>query len=177
MPYTIYMSERSTLTPRHRELLILRTAWLTGKQPIWASRVPIAKTEGLTAAEIRRVAEGPPAGWSSFEATLLRLADELYRNSSVTDATWNTLAVDYDILRLMDAVETVNNFVVLSLFYNSLGIQPDAGTTDRLPADVPYRVAVPEREPPLKTAQVTPLEGDSLAVARTFRRHTTLNEP
>lgn len=37
MPYTVYLSEASTLAARHRALLILRTAWLCGSQPLWAT--------------------------------------------------------------------------------------------------------------------------------------------
>ena len=176
MPYTIYVSDESTLSPRHRSLLILRAAWLGGSQPLWATYAPRARSAGLTAAEIRRIAEGPDAaGWDPFEATLLRLPDQLFRNSSVTDATWQALSASYDLLHLMDAVETSNHIIVLSMLYNSLGVQPDEGTADRLPRDVKYRVVVPPREPPLAMARVQPNPGEGIAVGRTFAKHAALN--
>ncbi|HYL35851.1 MAG TPA: carboxymuconolactone decarboxylase family protein [Bryobacteraceae bacterium] len=176
MPLAIYLSEESTLTPRHRELLILRTAWLCGNESLWPVHAARARTAGLTTREIRRVAEGPDAaGWASFERTLLQLADQLYRNSAVTDRTWRELASSYDVYHLMDAVETVNHFTFLSLMYNSFGVQPDAGAADRLPADIPYRVVVPEREPPLTAARISPVEGTGIAVSRTFARYPKLN--
>ncbi len=176
MPYTIYVADESTLSPRHRSVLMLRAAWLAGNQPLWATYAPRARSAGLTAAEIRRIAEGPEAsGWDPFEATLLRLADQLYRNSSVTDATWKALSASYDLLHLMDAVETANHVIVLSMLYNSLGVQPDEGTTDRLPTDVKYRIVVPPREPPLTVARVQPNAGDGIAVGRTFAKHAALN--
>lgn len=177
MPYTLYLSEESTLTPRHRAVLILRAAWLFGSQPLWAAYAPRGRAAGLGAAELRRIAEGPGArGWDPFEATLLRLADELYRTQAVADATWLAASASYDPFHVMDAVETVNHFVVLSMFYHALGVQPDAGLSDRLPTDVRYRVDVPRREPPLTTARYTPLEGRGIAVTRTFQRHPVLNE-
>jgi alkylhydroperoxidase family enzyme len=131
----------------------------------------------MTATEIRRIAQGPDTpGWEPFEATLLRMSDQLYRNSSVTDATWKTLSATYDMFHLMDAVETVNHFIVLSMVYNSFGVQPDEGTTDRLPTDVPYRVVVPQREPPLAVARFTPAAGRGIAVSRTFSLYPKLNE-
>jgi len=176
MPYTLYLSDESTLSARHRELLILRTAWLCGSQPLWSRHAARARTTGMTPAEIRRIAEGPDAaGWDRFEATLLRLADQLYRNSAVNDATWKELTAKYDLFNLMDAVETVNHFTVLSMVYNSLGVEPDEGMTDRLPTDVPYRVVVAEREPPLAVARAEPVAGDGIAVGRTFARHPKLN--
>ena len=63
----------------------------------------------------------------------------------VTDATWQTLSATFDLFHLMDAVETVNHFTVLSMLYNSFGVQPDEGSVDRLPTDVPYRSTVPDR--------------------------------
>lgn len=64
MPYTNYLLNESSLTPRQRELLVLRAAWLLGNQALWATHAPIARNLGFTAAEIRRIAEGPDAaGW------------------------------------------------------------------------------------------------------------------
>ncbi len=178
MPVTVYLTEESTLPPRHRALLILRAAWLCGSRPLWATHAARAREGGMTDAEIRRVAEGPDAtGWDRFERTLLRLADQLYLNSSVTDAVWAALAARYDEHGLIDAVETVNHFTVLSMIYNAFGVQPDAETADRLPADVPYRVAVPAREPRLAAARIEPLDGPGIAVSRTFARHPALARP
>jgi 4-carboxymuconolactone decarboxylase len=179
MPFTVYTTEQSTLMPRHRALLILRTLWLCGNRALWPVQAAAARKAGFGAAEIRRVAEGPDAaGWEAFDRTLLRLADQLYRNSSVTDVTWKELSASYDVPHLMDAVETVNHFVFLSMLYNSFGIQPDTSVTDRLPTDVPYRVTVPQREPALKVARVEPVKatGNELAVSRTFARHPDLNQ-
>ena len=176
MPYTLYLSEESSLPPRHRALLVLRTAWLCGSQALWADHVVRARRVGLTPTEIRRVAEGPDApGWDAFDATLLRTADQLHRNSSIADRTWQALAATYDLFRLVETVETVNHFTVLAMAYNALGVQPDQATPDRLPADVTYRVGVPEREPALEAARVTPNEGTGLAVTRTFARHPVLS--
>ena len=178
MPLTVYLTEESTLSPRRRELLILRAAWLCGSQPLWATHAARAQALGMSPDEIHRIAEGPDApGWDARDQTLLRLADQLYLSSSVTDATWNALTATYDEHHLMDAVETVNHFTVLSIIYNSFGVQPDAETTDRLPTDVPYRVVVPDREPPLTVARVDPLEGQGISVSRTFARHAALAQP
>ena len=177
MPYTMYLLDDSSLSPRHRELLVLRAAWLCGSQPLWATHAARARKAGLSANEIHRIAQGPDtAGWDPFEATLLRLADQLFRNSSVTATSWQALSARYDMFNMMDAVETVNHFVVLSMVYSSFGVQPDEGTTDRLPTDVPYRVVVPQREPALAAARFEPAAGRGIAVGRTFSRYQKLNE-
>ena len=175
MPFTGYLSDESTLIPRHRELLILRGVWLSRNDPLWAIHAARAGKSGMTAEEIRRIAEGPDAPqWDPFERTLLRLTDELYRNSSVTERTWKELTGSYDVHHLMDAVETVNHFIFLSTLYNSFGVLPDSGLTAHLPTDIPYRVVVPDRESSLRVARIAPIEGTDLAVGRTFARHPKL---
>jgi alkylhydroperoxidase family enzyme/mono/diheme cytochrome c family protein len=176
MPYTIYLSEESTLSPRHRALLALRAAWLCRSQIVWADHAARARADGMSARDLHRIAEGPDApGWDRSEATLLRLVDELVRNSSVSQTTWTTLAASYDQHHLMDAVETANHFTMLSTIYNTFGVQPDASTPDRLPTDVSDRVVVPARETALTVARVEPLPGDGIAVGRTFAQHPKLN--
>jgi alkylhydroperoxidase family enzyme len=177
MPYTTYLSNETSISPRHRQLLILRIAWLAGSENLWAEHAPRARVYGLDDAAIRRIAEGPDAsGWERFDATLLRLADQQFRNSSVTNATWKALSERYDLFNIVDAVETVNHFTTLSIFYNSLGIQPDAEAKDRLPADVPYKINVPAREPALTVARISPNQGRGIAVSRTFGRYPLLNQ-
>jgi 4-carboxymuconolactone decarboxylase len=175
-PMTVYLTNDSTLAPRHRAILILRTAWLTQNDPLWGEYSAQAAKWGLTAQEIHRIAEGSLAqAWPPSERVLLRLADELYRNSSVTDQTWKELSGAHDVLYQVDAVETVDHFVFLSLLYNAFGVQPDAAAA-HLPADVPYRVSVPEREPPLRAARIDPVPGTEIAVTRTLARHPKLNQ-
>jgi alkylhydroperoxidase family enzyme len=170
-PYTRYLTTESTLPPRVRHLLILRTAWLCGNDVIWSLHA-----SGLPAEERRRVAQGMSApGWSEADKTLLKTADELFRLSSVTDATWKALSAAYDLHGLMDIVETVNHFTAMSLLYNSIGIQVEDRAAERLPREVPYVIAPGVREPPLKQARVAPAEGTGIAVSRTLARHERMN--
>lgn len=175
VPLQNYITRDSSLSPRHREMVILRTAWLLNNDYVWSEHAPVARKAGLTGEELRRIAEGPDAkGWERFEATLLRLADQLFRNSFINDATWKELSAAYDMYHLMDAVMTVTDFTTVSLMYNSLGIQPDEQATERMPTDIPYRVVVPERESSLTVARIEPVPGDGIAIGRTFARYPKL---
>src|SRR6185369_8281172 len=49
LPYTEYLLTGSTLPPRDREIVWLRTAWLARSNYLWAHRVPAAQRAGLTA--------------------------------------------------------------------------------------------------------------------------------
>ena len=171
-PFMRYIADDSTLSPRHRAMLILRTAWLAQSANLWATHASRAGEAGLTADDVRRIAVGPTEGWSPFEAVLLGLADELFRNAAVTDRTWDTLAAEYDLFNMVDAVVTVSETTSHAILFNSLGIQPDDDTTARIPTDdVAYRLDVPDREGYLEAPRIDPLAGDGLRVGRTFRRH------
>ncbi len=157
--------------------MILRTAWLCGSDVLWSRYA-----SGLTPDERRRVAQGVSAtGWSDADRALLRTADELFKLSSISAATWSAISAAYDLHGLMDIVETVNHFTAMALLYNSIGIQVegvqagDPGDNIRLPREIAYAIATGPREPALQQARVAPLEGTGIAVGRTFARHERLN--
>ena len=175
LPLLTYLADESTLSPRHRAILILRTAWLTQSANHWATYASRGELTELTEDEVLRVAQGPDEGWSEFEAALIGMADELFRNSSISDATWDRLSDQYDLHNLADAAVTVADITAQAILFNALGIQPDDETTARLPAtSVGYRVVVPDRDAPLTTPRIDPVDGDGLRVTRTLRRHPAL---
>jgi 4-carboxymuconolactone decarboxylase len=129
MPFTRYvLSAENTLTPRDKEILILRTSWNCNADYDWAHHVPAARRAGLTDEEIFRISKGPDAaGWSRPDAELLRAADELHRDQFITEPTWSTLASRYNEHQLMDVVFTVGQYTVVSMFLNSAGVQLEPG--------------------------------------------------
>lgn len=125
---------KSTLPPRERELLILRTGWLCRAEYEWGQHVLIARTAGLTDEEIARTGHGPDApGWGDRDRTLLRAADELHADTCIGDETWAALARHWDVPQLIDVVFTVGQYTLVSMALNSLGVQPEPGAP-RFPA-------------------------------------------
>lgn len=131
MPFTQYiLSAENSVAPREKELLILRTSFLCNADYDWAHHVPGAKRAGLTDEEIARILKGPDApAWSALDALLLRAADELHRDSHITDATWNGLSARYNERQLMDVIFTVGQYTIVSMFLNSAGVQLEPGFT------------------------------------------------
>jgi alkylhydroperoxidase/carboxymuconolactone decarboxylase family protein YurZ len=87
----------STLAVREKEIIVLRTVWLTRDEYSWAYHVPAGKRAGLTDEEILRITKGADAqGWSAFDAALLQAADELHADQFIKDATWKALAGRYN---------------------------------------------------------------------------------
>jgi AhpD family alkylhydroperoxidase len=116
-----------SLPPRDRELLILRTAWNNGCEYEWGQHVRIARDAGLDA-EIDLLIEGPTApGLTPSDAALLQAADELHRDSVISDATWARLRERYDEHQLIEVPMVVGHYALLGYTLNSLGVQREAG--------------------------------------------------
>ena len=113
---------------RERELLVLRTGWLTRAEYEWGQHVIIGKAAGLTDTEIGRITEGPDAeGWSPFDATLLRAVDELHTDARISDATWAALSERYDERQLIEVPMLVGQYHLVGFTLNSLGVERDPG--------------------------------------------------
>lgn len=118
----------STLTPRERELVILRTGYLCKSEYEWGQHARIARMVGFTDAEIARIAAGPAAeGWDPFEVTLLHATDELHARQNVSDPTWAALRARFDERQLLDLIFTVGQYTLVSMALNTLGVQREPG--------------------------------------------------
>ena len=176
-PHLRYVVTGSTLPPRERSLVGLRAVWLARSPYLWAHLAAVARENGLSAAELRRIAAGPDAGWDAFEATLLRAADELYVDAMLSDPTWAALDERYDIPQLVDAIDTVGALTMHAGALNTLGVALEAAfAAERLP-DVPRTFAAERtnfrlqgKEPRIPPAPAAGGRG-SANVFRTFQHN------
>ena len=126
--YTTYFVDGYTIPLREKEILILRTAWLSRGDYIWGRHYVTGKEAGLTDGEIGKITEGPEAsGWNDFDTTLLRAVDELHTSRFLSDATWNALAERYTEDQVREVVLIVGAYSQLAMFQNSLGAQLPPG--------------------------------------------------
>jgi 4-carboxymuconolactone decarboxylase len=117
-----------SLPARERELLILRAGYLCRAHYEWGQHVAIGRAAGLTDDEIARVPAGADAeGWSAEDAALLRAADELHRDSRISDATWAALAERWDEPQLIEICMVVGQYHLVAFTLNSLGVQREDG--------------------------------------------------
>ena len=117
----------STLSPRQRELLVLRVAAVRGSDYEWAQHAFLARDAGLGDDDIARIAVGPEAsGWSSLDRAMVRAVDELVSDALISDSTWSALAGELDEQQLMDLVFTVGAYEVLAMAFRSFGVGLDA---------------------------------------------------
>jgi AhpD family alkylhydroperoxidase len=119
------------------ELVILRVADNCGCEYEWRHHERLGRAAGLSADAVQRVRSGPEAdGWSSRQALLLRAADELHADRTLSDALWAKLRPLMSDAELIELCLLVGHYEMLAMTLNALAVQPDA-----LPSGPPPRVA------------------------------------
>ena len=116
----------STITPRQRELLVLRVAYLRDSAYEWAQHVYQAGIAGLAPEEIARVRAGSSAPeWAPLDAALLAAADELVADARIGEETYDALSTELDTQQLMDVVFTVGAYEVFAMALRTFDVELD----------------------------------------------------
>jgi alkylhydroperoxidase family enzyme len=122
-----HVLNKSTLPARERELAILRVGWRCGSDYEFGQHTVIGRREGITDEEIARLAVEPLDGWSEADATIVRAADELVADHTLSDATWDALGETWSTQQVMDLVFAVGQYVLTSMALNAFGVQREDG--------------------------------------------------
>ena len=128
----------NTLTPRNRQLVIMRVGVLMHSEYEWAAHSRGGRQVGMNDADVARVAAGPTApGGTPLETLLMRSVDDLYRDNAIDDATWGGLARDLSVRQLLDVLFTAGAYRSVSYALNSAGVQLDENMADfRFPPEL-----------------------------------------
>ena len=128
---------RGALPRRDSELVILRVAHNCDCEYEWRQHERLGAVAGLERDEIERVRGGPAAaGWSPRRRLLVRAADELHGERTISDALWAELRPLYTDRELIELCMLVGHYEMLAMTLNTLGVEPDP-----LPAGPPPRLA------------------------------------
>ena len=120
-----HVLSKSSLSPREREIAILRIGWRCQAEYEWGQHVVIGKAAGLSDDEIEQIKLGSNAGWNKHEALLITATDELKDDAFISDETWQGLKQTYSDEQMMDLVFTVGQYNLVSMALNSFGVQLD----------------------------------------------------
>jgi alkylhydroperoxidase family enzyme len=119
---------RGVLSPRDRELAVLRVGWLCQAPYEWGEHVRLAKQAGLTSEEIERVTQGSSIpGWTEHEAALLRAVEELHDNAMISDATWRALSENLNERQLIELPVLIGQFTLVAYLQNTLRLRLGQG--------------------------------------------------
>jgi alkylhydroperoxidase family enzyme len=108
------------------EILILRVAHNCRCDYEWRHHEHLGAAAGLSADEIARVREGPGAdGWTARQALLLRAADELHADRTLSDGLWDELRPLLRDEELIELCLLVGHYEMLAMTLNALAVEPD----------------------------------------------------
>ena len=116
-------------TPRRqRELVILRMGWNCQSRYEFGQHTLYGKAFGVTDEEVVAVTGALRAHpWSDDDRVLLQMADDLYTDDCVSDATWAELSKRWKAPEIMEFVCSALTYRVVSGFLNSFGVELDEG--------------------------------------------------
>lgn len=110
------------LSIRHRELAILRVAWLNQAPYEWSEHVQAGKRlAGLTSEEINRVTYGSSdPGWSGPDRAILRAVEEMHADAMISDETWAALEETLNEKQLLELPVLVGAYQGTAYLQNSV---------------------------------------------------------
>ena len=120
---------KGNLSPRVREIVILRVAWRVSSAYEWGQHVRIGLDVGLTGEEVdalaTQAAEAPT--WSDEERLAVTATDELMAAVDLTDATWDAGLATWGEQDLMELIFLAGNYRMLAGFLNAARVELDDG--------------------------------------------------
>lgn len=123
MPIRNHVVGNSTLSARHRELLILRTAHNCQADYEWRHHVERGLAAGLSRAEIERVKMGSSAeGWRGAEAALLDAADHCHDQYRIANPSLKNLQHHFNVQQQLDITLTVGMYMTLALIIKTYDV-------------------------------------------------------
>jgi AhpD family alkylhydroperoxidase len=112
------------LDPRRREIAVLRVAHATGASYEWAQHEQLARTAGVTDAEIEAIdTEEPVASIDEEERLICRVADEISRDVRLSDEALEAVVDRYGAREAAELILLVSYYNMVSRFLESTRVE------------------------------------------------------
>jgi alkylhydroperoxidase family enzyme len=123
VPHIEAVIARTSLPPRERQVIVLRTLAICNDTYELAHHVRISQGAGVSEEEIAAFQSGTGDCLSAFDRTLIAAADELERDQMIGDATWQALAARYSVEQLMEVVFVAGCYQTMAMLTKTFGMQ------------------------------------------------------
>ena len=123
------LTGRGPISPRQREIVILRTAARTGGEFEWTTHATMfaAKAE-LTPEQVRSTFDGTAddGNWDATDALLIATVDALLERKKLTQAEFDALRREFEPAQILEIVQLIGFYHGVSLICGALDIPPEA---------------------------------------------------
>lgn len=117
-----------SVEPRQRELVILRMGWNCQAVYEFGQHTLFGRSVGLSDDEIYAVTR--PLGereWAPADRAAIQVADDLYADDCVTDATWAEVLEHFTAAQVVELIAAAGCYRMVSGLLNSCGVALDEG--------------------------------------------------
>lgn len=129
LPYIHASIATTSLPPRERQILVLRSLASARDEYELAHHITISRNAGISEDDIAAFQRGEGDSLSDFDRALINAADELRNAQFISDATWNKLAERYSTEQLMDVVFVTGLYLTMAMLTKTFGmeLEPNEG--------------------------------------------------
>jgi len=129
-----YLRYNAAIGRHNTEFIILVTARAWSQQFEWGQHAPIAEREGIEPAKVSAIADGRrPPNMTDEEEMLYNFADELLRNKTVSQPTFDRVKVKFGEQGIIDFTALMGYYTTLAMIMN-VAQTPGENGAPRLPA-------------------------------------------
>lgn len=123
LPFNAYLLRKSTLSPRAREVALLRVVHQGNCDYLWTHHVPIAEQAGLSPEDMSGIRSGNCP--DRHDQLVIRAVDDLIADNTITQTTWDELGQVFTDDQRMDLVFTIGGYFLLAMAVNTFGVQDE----------------------------------------------------
>jgi 4-carboxymuconolactone decarboxylase len=123
LPFNAYLLNGSTLSPRTREVALLRVVYRRDCDYLWSHHLPIARRAGLDDRDIDDIRDGK-LGIATDQAVLAAV-DDLIDRGTVSSPVWADLGHHFTEQQRMDLIFTIGGYYLLAMAVNTFGVQDE----------------------------------------------------
>lgn len=118
------VQQSAEISPRLREIIIMRVAWLNRIDYVWGQHNQMMRALKMGEEYIQAVKAGADDPvWSAEERSVLKVVDELVRTRELTDVAWKGLAERYSSKQILDILAVLGQYSMLAIVFNAVGLQ------------------------------------------------------
>jgi 4-carboxymuconolactone decarboxylase len=121
LPFNTYLLRGSALSPRVREVALLRAVNRRDCDYLWTHHLPIARQAGLNDVEIDDIRRGTLA--DAADQAVLSAVDDLIDRGTVSGPVWAELGRHFTDQERMDLVFAIGGYCLLAMAVNTFGIE------------------------------------------------------
>lgn len=112
-----------TITPRQREIMVLRVGWRTRSEYEWIQHCRLAYRWEISYDEIVAISEGKYDDFPQLEQDLLAATDDMLDAYKISDETWARLTPEFSPAQLEEIAYVIGSYTGLAMLFGAHGAQ------------------------------------------------------